>query len=98
MAIRALLLTCLNILTYYKYNVLGTKTIDIHMSNNDSLDEETKRILAEVEPDAQSRSNDSKEPVVKEEKKVEHKNDDYNDYDEDDRDPLKDKTMEDSEW
>ncbi len=31
------------------------------MSNNDSLDEETKRILAEVEPDAQSRSNDSKD-------------------------------------
>ncbi len=30
------------------------------MSNNDSLDEETKRILAEVEPDAQSGSNDSK--------------------------------------
>ncbi len=58
MAIRALLLTCLQILTIYKYNVLRTKTIDIHMSN---LDEETKRILAEVEPDAQSGSNDSKE-------------------------------------
>ncbi len=34
---------------------------DIHMSNNDSLDEETKRILAEVEPDALSGSDDSKE-------------------------------------
>ncbi len=31
------------------------------MSNNDSIEEETKRILAEVEPDAQSGSNDSKE-------------------------------------
>ncbi len=38
---------------------LGSKNIDIHMSNNDSIDEETKRILAEVEPDAQSGSNDS---------------------------------------
>ncbi len=55
MTIRSLLLTCLNILTNYKYNVLGTKTIDIHMSNNESLDEETKRILAEVD------SNDSTE-------------------------------------
>ncbi len=33
------------------------------MSNIDSLDEETKRILAEVEPDAQSGSNDSKELI-----------------------------------
>ncbi len=35
------------------------------MSNNDSLDEETKRILAEVEPDAQSGSNDSRESSKK---------------------------------
>ncbi len=31
------------------------------MSNNESLDEETKRILAEVNADAQSSTNDSKE-------------------------------------
>ncbi len=35
------------------------------MSNNESLDEETKRILAEVQPDAQSGSNDSKESSKK---------------------------------
>ncbi len=39
------------------------------MSNNDSIDEETKRILAEVEPDAQSGSNDSKESHNKKDKK-----------------------------
>ncbi len=41
------------------------------MSNNDSLDEETKRILAEVESDAQSRSNDSNESKKK--KKIDNK-------------------------
>ncbi len=68
------------------------------MSNKDSLDEETKRILAEVEPDAQSGSNDSKETVVKEEKKDKPKNDTYNEYDVDDRDPLKHDEMDDKEW
>ncbi len=33
------------------------------MSNNDSIDEETKRILAEVDSDAQSGTNDSKESI-----------------------------------
>ncbi len=37
----------------------------IHMSNNDSIDEETKRILAEVDADAQSSTNDSKESGTK---------------------------------
>ncbi len=61
MAIRALLLTCLQLLTYYKYYTLRNKTIDIHMSNKDSIDEETKRILAEVD------SNDSVESKLKKE-------------------------------
>ncbi len=60
------------------------------MSNNDSLDEETKRILTEVEPDAQSGSNDSKES--KKEKK-EYKNDESNEYDVSD-----DKELDDKEW
>ncbi len=75
--------------------MLGTKTIDIHMSNNDDLDEVTKRILAEVKPDAQSGSDDSKES--KSTKKV-NKNDDYNEYEDDDRDPLQNKEMDDSDW
>ncbi len=41
------------------------------MSNNDSLDEETKRILAEVEPDAQSGTDDSDESKsIKEKKQI----------------------------
>ncbi len=63
MAIRALLLTCLQILTCYNYNVLGTKTIDIHMSNNDSIDEETKRILSEVDSDDSVESKLKKEII-----------------------------------
>ncbi len=39
------------------------------MSNNDSLDEETKRILAEANTDAQSSTNDSKESNNKKMKK-----------------------------
>ncbi len=61
------------------------------MSNNDSLDEETKRILAEVEPDAQSGSNDSKESNKK--VKKEYKNDDFHEYDMSD-----DKDLDDSNW
>ncbi len=60
MAIRALLLTCLIILTNNKYNVLGTKTIDIHMSNTDPIDDETKRILAEVDSDDSKESEKAK--------------------------------------
>ncbi len=46
------------------------------MSNNDSLDEETKRLLAEVD------SNDSKESIPKKPAgKKEYKNDDFNEYD-----------------
>ncbi len=51
--------TCSLLLTNYKYNVPRTKTTDIHMSNNDSIDDETKRILAEVDSD------DSKESKPK---------------------------------
>ncbi len=40
------------------------------MSNNDSLDEETKRILAEVDADAQSSTNDSKESSKSEKPKI----------------------------
>ncbi len=65
------------------------------MSNNDSIDEETKRILAEVEPDAQSGSNDSKEslPPSKEyiKKSSSYKNDDYNEYELSDNQELDDR-------
>ncbi len=57
------------------------------MSNNDSIDEETKRILAEV---------DSNEPMeIKDERKKtkEKTNDDYNEYDISD-----DTEADDKEW
>ncbi len=60
------------------------------MSNNDSIDEETKRILAEVEPDAQSGSNDSKESSKH---KKENKNDEFHEYDISD-----DTEADDKEW
>ncbi len=63
------------------------------MSNNDSLDEETKRLLAEVDADAQSSTNDSKESIKKTTKK-----EGYEEYEENDSDPLTDKTMDDKEW
>ncbi len=56
---------------------MSNNEIDIHMSNNDSIDEETKRLLAEVDADAQSSTNDSKESKPKKE----YKNDDFNEYD-----------------
>ncbi len=62
------------------------------MSNNETLDEETKRILAEVEADAQSSSDDSKESKPKLDKEVK-KNDEYNEYDITD-----DKELDDKEW
>ncbi len=71
---------------------MSNNEIDIHMSD---LDEETKRILAEDNPDAQSGTDDSKN--IKKDKK-EHQNDDYNEYEVDDRDPLVDKEMDDKEW
>ncbi len=67
------------------------------MSHEDTLDEETKRILAEVD------SNDSKEskeqPSVKDKEKIETPKDtDSEEYDYDDRDPLKHEEMDDKEW
>ncbi len=59
------------------------------MSNNDSLDEETKRLLAEVDTDAQSSTNDSKESITK---KV-NKNTDKDIYEISDDDNL-----DDAEW
>ncbi len=64
-------LILLNKLHTTQYIILGSKTIDIHMSNNESLDEETKRILAEVNADAQSGTNDSKESDKKKKKTIE---------------------------
>ncbi len=55
---------------------MSNKEIDIHMSEN--LDEETKSILAKVEADVASSSDDSKN--IKKDKK-EYKNDDFNNYD-----------------
>ncbi len=69
------------------------------MSNNDSIDEETKRILAEVEPDAQSRSNDSKESIADKVVKTDEpawkdkpKDDSHNTYE------TNTKETDDSEW
>ncbi len=67
------------------------------MSNNESLDEETKRILAEVQPDSQRGSDESTDSKSKKVKK-EYKNDDFNDYDVSDKDPLKDDEMDDKDW
>ncbi len=61
------------------------------MSNNDSLDEETKRILAEVQPDAQSGSNDSKESKNKGKTWIE-KDENGNEYE------TNDLETPDSEW
>ncbi len=66
-------LILLNKLHTYNYNVLGIKTIDIHMSNNDSLDEETKRILAEADSDDSKDNkleNDKKTKIKWEENKI----------------------------
>ncbi len=57
------------------------------MSNNDSIDEETKRILAEVDSD------DSKESIPKKPAGKVYKNDDFNEYDISD-----DKELDDSDW
>ncbi len=71
------------------------------MSHADNLDEETKQILKDIQSQ-ETHSDDSKEsdkPKKDEEPKKEtHKNDDYNEYEENDNDPLKDKTMDDSQW
>ncbi len=61
------------------------------MSHVDSKDDEVKSILAEID------SNDSKESDKLKVKK-ENKNDDYNEYEENDNDPLIDKSMDDKEW
>ncbi len=66
------------------------------MSNNDSIDEETKRILAEVEPDAQSGSNDSKESKPQMDRKVKEpikSKEGYEEYEVNDEQDL-----DDSEW
>ncbi len=89
---RVQLLSILSTIPYRKqYNIPGTKIIDIHMSNNESLDEETKRILAEVNSDAQSGTDDSKESKPKKQNKA--------GYDIDD-DGYETNTLEtdDSEW
>ncbi len=77
----------------FQTNLFGTSNneIDIHMSD---LDEETKRLLAEVENEV-SPASSSKD---KTKDKKEHKNDDYNEYEDDDRDPLEHKDMDDREW
>ncbi len=66
------------------------------MSHEDSLDEETKRLLAEVESD------DSRElheqPSVKDKESKKNVSDDFNEYEESDTDPLKDKSMDDKDW
>ncbi len=62
------------------------------MSNNDSLDEETKRLLAEVEADAQSGSNDSKES------KPQKNKDEHTDYEIYDDIKEQDAKVDDSDW
>ncbi len=55
------LLTKLHAKLYY---TIGSKTIDIHMSNNESLDEETKRLLAEVDSDESKESDKPKKKKI----------------------------------
>ncbi len=87
-----ILLNLLNKLHTYNIITLGSKSIDIHMSNNDSIDEETKRILAEVESDAQSGSDDSKESNKNKGKTWKKKNDKGVEYE------TNDLETPDSEW
>ncbi len=79
---------------------MNFKSLHIAMSHVDSLDEETKRILAEVNSDVQSGTDDSKESdkSKKNEKQKENKNNEYNEFEEDDRDPLQDSSLDDKEW
>ncbi len=72
----------------HKYSYLYIQTAMSH----DSLDEETKRILAEAEPD------DSKDETKYVKPKKEYKNDENNEYEVNDNDPLKDSEMDDKEW
>jgi len=51
----------------------GIKTIDIHVSNNDYLDEETKRILSEVNADAEINSTDDSKESKSEKKEYKPK-------------------------
>ncbi len=91
-------LTLSNKLHTYNYTI-GSKTKFIHMSNNDSLDEETKRILAEV--DAQSGSDDSIESKKKEYEKNQKKDVGYDDVGNESTDiRWEENTIEDpdSEW
>ncbi len=61
------------------------------MSHEDSLDDEVKAILARTGSDDSSESNNPK-------KEKKYQNDEYNDYEIDNRDPLEDKNMDDREW
>ncbi len=86
----------------HKYSYSHKQTA---MSHVDSLDEETKQILKDIQSQ-ETHSDDSKESDkskkdIKEIKKsqwADKKNDDYNEYDVNDKDPLKDKEMDDSQW
>ncbi len=60
------------------------------MSNNDSIDEETKRILAEVEPDDSKESKPQKDVKVKE---VIKSKEGYQEYEAND-----DTDLDDSKW
>ncbi len=60
------------------------------MSNNDEIDDEVARLLAKTGSD------DSKSSEKKDDKK--YKNDEFNDYEIDDRDPLKHDEMDDKDW
>ncbi len=62
------------------------------------LDEETKRILAEVGTDAQPLPDDSKKINKDKTKKEYNKNDSFNEYENDDTDPLENKDMDDKDW
>ncbi len=62
------------------------------MSNKDSIDEETKRILAEVNADAQSSTDDSKESNKNKGKTWTEKDEDGREYE------TNDKETPDSEW
>ncbi len=64
-------------------------------------DDEVKRILAMTDSDDSKGKNNPKKDVTEQppvKDKVVHKNDEFNEYDEDDRDPLEHKEMDDKEW
>ncbi len=70
---------------------MSNNEIDIHMST-DSKDEETATLISDTSDDSKESTKDDK----KDDKK--YKNDEFNDYEIDDRDPLKNDDMDDREW